>query len=139
MIFTELLRATNLQHKPRDILEHVDTGQMELATDHYTDGLDFWQLCCGVKGVPDDNETRLSILSIREDRLTRRIRWFMHCPTHNMICDALTQSGTFPHIMRLVNTGVWHMNTIATKPFTARRIRERRYHYDEGDLLRLEA
>eukprot|EP00959_Pyramimonas_sp_CCMP1952_P352109 7377626-Pyramimonas_sp.AAC.1 len=51
MRFTELLRATGLQHKLRDILEYFDAGQMEVVTDHYTDCLDCWQLCCGVKGV----------------------------------------------------------------------------------------
>eukprot|EP00959_Pyramimonas_sp_CCMP1952_P385393 8077005-Pyramimonas_sp.AAC.1 len=74
MRFTELLRTTDRQHKPRDILEYFDAGQMEIATDHCADCWDFWQLCRGVKGVPSDKNSRLLILSIREERLTRRIR-----------------------------------------------------------------
>eukprot|EP00959_Pyramimonas_sp_CCMP1952_P137967 2887852-Pyramimonas_sp.AAC.1 len=112
---------------------------MEIVTDHYTDCLDFWQLCCGVKGVPSDKDSRLSILSIREERLTGRIRYFVHCPTHNMICDALTRTGVFPQIMRLVSTGVWQIVTINGKQFTARKVQNRKQEYIERDLLRLEA
>eukprot|EP00959_Pyramimonas_sp_CCMP1952_P253258 5291113-Pyramimonas_sp.AAC.1 len=84
MRFPELLRSSQYQRKPRDVLEVFDSGEMEIVTDHYTDCLDFWQLCCGVKGVPSDKNSRLSILSSREERLTGRIRSFTHCPTHNM-------------------------------------------------------
>eukprot|EP00959_Pyramimonas_sp_CCMP1952_P111721 2336808-Pyramimonas_sp.AAC.1 len=67
MRFTELLRSTQYQHRPRDVLEYSDSGEMEMVTDHYTDCLAFSQLCCGMKKVPSDKNIRLSILSIREE------------------------------------------------------------------------
>eukprot|EP00959_Pyramimonas_sp_CCMP1952_P423373 8868625-Pyramimonas_sp.AAC.1 len=126
MRFTELLRATSYQHRPRDVLQYFDSGRMELAIDHYTDCLDFWPLCCGIKGVPRDKNSRLSIRPIREKRLTHRIRWFIHCPTHNMI-------------MTLVSTSIWKISSINGKQFTATNVIERKNEYNENDLLCLEA
>ena len=56
-----------------------------------------------------------------------------------MICDALTKTGIFPQIMRLVSTGVWTISSINGKQFTARKVKHQKTEYEERDLLRLEA
>eukprot|EP00959_Pyramimonas_sp_CCMP1952_P451462 9452335-Pyramimonas_sp.AAC.1 len=139
MRFTELLRSTQYHHRPRDVLAYFDSCEMDIVTDHYTDCRDVWQLRCGTKGMPSDKNSRLSILSIREERLTGRIRHFMHCPTHNMKSDALTRTGIFPQIMRLFSTGTRHNNSIHGKQFVARKVDYKKSEYTERDLLRLEA
>ena len=80
---------------------------MELRVDHYTDCLDFWQLCCGEKGIPSDKGSRLAIFSMREERLSGRIRGFIHIRTTIMLADGLTKIGIYDQLMRHQTTGYW--------------------------------
>eukprot|EP00959_Pyramimonas_sp_CCMP1952_P113451 2370957-Pyramimonas_sp.AAC.1 len=59
---------------------------MDIVTDYYADCLDFWQLCCGAKGVPSDKNSRLSILSVREGRFTGCIRYSLSDSQHDTRC-----------------------------------------------------
>ena len=95
-------------------------------------------MCCGIKGVPSDKNNRLAILSMREERLSGRIRWFIHLPTHNMIMDGLTKPGLFPCLMHLATTGNWQINYKRDKGFTMRRVDRTSLEYSEDDLVRLD-
>ena len=135
--WTELLRCTNTQHKASDMMSIFDSSAYEIRIDHCTDCMDFWQLCCGIKGVPSDKNSRLAVLSMREERLSGRIRHFMHFPTEAIIVDGLTKSGLFKLLMEHLTTGRW-MLTNLKKPITIRTVSTPRAEYDERDLLDLQ-
>eukprot|EP00959_Pyramimonas_sp_CCMP1952_P252447 5274503-Pyramimonas_sp.AAC.1 len=58
-----------------------------------------------MNGIPVDKTQRLSILSLREDRLSGRARRMYHWPTVLMVMDALTKVGVFPHMMDYLLSG----------------------------------
>ena len=54
----------------------------------------------------NDKTQRIVAMSIREDRLTRIIRFFYHSPTSNMLADGLTKVGVFPQLLTYATTGL---------------------------------
>ena len=128
------------QQKAVDMMKIFESNALDLRVDHVTDCFDFWQLCCGEKGIPSDKSSRLAILSMREERLSGRIRGFIHCPTELMLVDALTKVGIFSQIMRHVTTGTWDTNATNlsnTKTGTLRLIKNIKQDFDEQDLVDL--
>ena len=135
---TEIITCTDRQHKASDMMEVFDRSLYQIRVDHCTDCMDFWQLCCGVKGVPSDKGSRLAVLSMREERLSGRIRHFLHLPTEIMLVDGLTKSGTFKLLMNHMTTGVWKIEVPKNKYVTMRTVIEPRTSFDEADLLDLD-
>ena len=122
------------------LMEIQQRGSTILPIDSYTDCMDLWELACGMRGIPSDKSQRLCILSIREERMTRRIRGFGHLPTSCILPDALTKVGTFPVLMHWQTTGIWQVNATTTrgKPIKMR-VMERREEedIDEDDLVNI--
>ena len=114
-----------------------DKGQYLIPIDHWTDCRDFWELCCGIKGVPADKSQRLSVLMMREDRLTGKIRNFILVGTTNMVGDGLTKTGMFPEVMMLQTTGLFRVTDDPKKDICLRTIKDRRDEITEGDLMEL--
>ena len=134
-MFTQILfneRATT------KLLLHIqDTGSYLLPLDVWTDCMDLFSLSTGLKGVPADKSQRLSVLTMREERLAGRLRNYIHMPTSGMIADALTKQGTFPQFMKLLTTGFLRLPPIVLnrqKPVTLRRLAAKD-DYTEDDLL----
>ena len=138
LCYTGIIRATNRQHTAKDMLYIFDTSSLEIRTDQYTDCLDFWQLCCGEKGIPSDKGSRLAILSMREERLSGRIRAFIHIPTEIMLVDGLTKVGLYPVLMRHLTTGFWATGGVPTAKSITMRIADRKQDFDEDDLVQLD-
>ena len=138
--FTELLSGIAFADpRPLDrLLEVSDSACYTLPLDHVTDCHDLLELVCGIKGVPSDKTQRLSILAIREDRLSRRIRHFLHVPTNAMIMDGLTKTGTYPELLRLLSSGFWRVWSPPEKHVTIRTC-ARKDNFDEQDLLDLKS
>ncbi len=133
--FTEVLRCTQYQHKAADMIDIFDKSEYMIKVDHYTDCMDFWQLCCGLKGVPSDKGSRLSILSMREERLSGRLRTFIHIPTTLMIMDGLTKIGIYQQLMTHMTTGIWTLDNIADMEITLRRTANTTSDFSEQDLI----
>ena len=76
---------------------------------------------------------------MREERLSGRIRGFIHAPTEIMLMDALTKIGIFPQIMRHATTGTWDTSEalLKAKSGTIRIIDRPRQDFDEQDLVDL--
>lgn len=76
-----------------------ETGAFCFPIDDYGDCKDLWELMTGMKGVPQDRHQRLYVLSLREDRMTGRIRKTVLVPTEIMVADALTKVMVSPQFM----------------------------------------
>ena len=104
-----------------------------LPTDHVTDCMDLFELVTNVKGLSSDKSQRLAVLALREDRVTRRVRNFVHTPTATMLSDGLTKSGLFLRLMEFATTGIWKVELDQNN---AVRVRQRvaTADYSEADL-----
>jgi hypothetical protein len=136
-IFTQILfneRATT-----KLLLRIQDEGSYLLPLDVWTDCMDLFSLTTGLKGVPADKSQRLSVLTMREERLAGRLRNYVHMPTAGMIADALTKQGTFAQFMKLLTTGFLRLPPVVLnrqKPVTLRRLASK-CEYTEDDLLQI--
>ena len=126
-------------HKVADVkmlLDIQDNGLWLIPVDHVTDCFDFYELCTGAKGVPADKSQRLSVLSMREERLSGRLRRLYHCPTQLMLADGLTKPGIFPNLMQFLSTGMWLLQWTPEKPMRMRASKAR--EFTEQDLVNLD-
>ena len=137
-IYSDVHPIPSQPHMTRlqQLIHMQDQGLYCIPIDHYTDCKDLWELCCGLRGVPSDKSQRLAILSMREDRLSGRLRNFVLVDTHNMLADGLTKSGTFPALNEWATTGFWRMKAHETRPIMIRKLL-RTMTYDEDDLISL--
>jgi hypothetical protein len=103
-----------------------------IPIDHYTDCGDFFELVTGSKGCPQDKTQRLHILSVREDRITRRIRFFVQIPTESMLVDALTKVMLSGLLMTFLTSGFWRIQHADHK--VRLRVMPGRAQYTEKDL-----
>eukprot|EP00959_Pyramimonas_sp_CCMP1952_P207170 4333734-Pyramimonas_sp.AAC.1 len=87
--------------------------------------------------VPSDKPIRFAVLSMREGRLSGRIRNFIHLPTEVVIVDGLTKTGTSKLLMEHMTTGAWHVLPPKGKYITLRKINKTQDIYSEQDLLDL--
>eukprot|EP00959_Pyramimonas_sp_CCMP1952_P145828 3053215-Pyramimonas_sp.AAC.1 len=97
-----------------------------------------------MKGIPVDKTQRLSILSLREDRLSGRVRRFYHWPTEVMVMDSLTKPGQFPQMQDYLLSGVIrHRGLLKMKNgienvITVKEIASRT-EFTESDLVNIQA
>ena len=75
------------------------------AHDQMTDCMDLYELVTNNRGLSADKGQRLIIVSLREDRMSGRIRTFQHIPTAAMIADGLTKTGVFLQLLRFCTSG----------------------------------
>jgi hypothetical protein len=103
-----------------------------IPIDHYTDCGDFFELVTGSKGCPQDKTQRLHVLSVREDRITRRIRFFVQIPTESMLVDALTKVMLSGLLMTFLTSGYYRIQHADHK--VRLRVMPGRSQYSEKDL-----
>ncbi len=96
-------------NKPLLLQELQDTGQCPIPVDAYIDCMDLWELCCGMRGTPQDKSQRLGILAIREERRSLRLRRLYHIRTHVMLADYLTKTigADSKSLLELTTSGIW--------------------------------
>ena len=121
-------------------MQIADLGAFILPVHCVTDCNDLLELATGERGIPADKSQRLSVLSIREERLSGRCRLFSHVPTDVMLADALTKLGTFPVFLKFQSTGIWD----TTLPTSTKKLLKittrtlaRRNDFDENDFENL--
>ena len=134
--FTELYMEPiyRVPHTLGNLMLLETDGKMILRADLLTDCHDLFELISGLRGVPSDKSQRLAILSLREERLSGRIRLTMHGPTTIMTSDGLTKDGTYPQLMELLKTGHLNFTDTRGKPISVRQL-WRMDTYDEQDLV----
>ena len=92
------------------LLQLQDQNACIIPVDQVTDCMDLFELVTNVKGLSNDKAQHLAILALREDRITRRIRNFIHAPTKGMLADGLAKDGVFEQLLRFATTGCCALN-----------------------------
>ena len=72
----------------------------------YTHG-PLYRLVTSGKSLPQDRMQRVYVMSIREDRVLRKIRNFIKMPTEIMLADGLTKSKFCAVLQYYMQTGWW--------------------------------
>ena len=95
--------------RPLQLQERLDRGQLSVPVDAYVDCMDLRELCCGLRGTPQDKSQRLGILSLREERRTLRLRRLYHVRTKWMVSDMLTKTigADSKSLLELITSGCW--------------------------------
>ena len=103
--------AVHMYHvrRPLDLQEMLDAGRLPIPIDAWIDCMDLWELCCGLRGTPQDKSQRLGVLSLREERRTLRLRRLFHTRTSWMLADMLTKSTGVDSrsLLELITSGCW--------------------------------
>ena len=91
----------------------LDAGKLPIPVDAWIDCMDLWELCCGLRGTPQDKSQRLGVLSLREERRAHRLRRLYHVRTKWMLADMLTKSVGVDSrsLLELLTCGIWTMQT----------------------------
>ena len=105
----ELISQKQSKLTPLQLLALQDDGLIPLPVDMGIDCMDFWELCCGYRGIPQDKSQRLAVLAIREERRTHRLRRLYHLRTASMLSDMLTKVSGWDSVSlkELVTSGFW--------------------------------
>lgn len=119
----------------RGLLDVQECGAYALPIDDYGDCRDLFELMTGAKGVPQDRHQRLYVLSLREDRMSGRIRRTILVPTEVMVSDALTKKMVARQLMNLITSGFLFMRT---EKSICCRVRVKADEYTEKDLEEIE-
>ena len=87
----------------------LDAGRLPVPVDAWIDCMDLCELCCGIRGTPQDKSQRLGVLSLREERRTLRLRRLYHVRTTWMLADMLTKATGVDSrsLLELITSGVW--------------------------------
>ena len=98
--------------RPLDLQEMLDAGRLPIPIDAWVDCMDLWELCCGLRGTPQDKSQRLGVLSLREERRTLRLRRLYHIRTSWMLADMLTKSTGVDSrsLLGLITSGCWRVH-----------------------------
>ena len=92
---TEMHSPTQLS--PDAMLMISDGNLMDMPADVETDCNDLFELCTGVRGVPQDRTQRLIIMSLREKRCTGKIRNLIWVDPRDMLANCLTKHEAQPN------------------------------------------
>ena len=91
------LRLTEILDKPhRHVSEAIRCHERDrfiIPSDHMTDCHDMYDLISGNKPLPQDRTQRMYVMSLREERVSGRLRYLYKVPTESMLADAITKSG----------------------------------------------
>ena len=104
----EVMHNYNIK-RPLELQEMLDSGRLPIPVDAWIDCMDLWELCCGLRGTPQDKSQRLGVLSLREERRTLRLRRLYHVRTTWMLADMLTKATGVDSrsLLQLITCGVW--------------------------------
>ena len=120
-----------------DLINIAEQGLFIVPIDNYMDCRDAFELMCGSRGIPSDKSQRLSTLSLREDRLTGRLRYTILTDTVNMLADGLTKPGLFESLMGMLSSGYWTLRPHPAKPCCIR-FSVKQSTVTEDDLVKLD-
>jgi hypothetical protein len=95
------LRQTEMhsqyQLTPDRMLYIADAMKLDMPADVQTDCNDLFELCTGIRGIPQDRTQRLIIMSLREKRCTGKVRNVIWTDTRDMMANCLTKHEAQPN------------------------------------------
>ena len=89
-----------------DLIKIQEENNNRLPVDSYGDCRDLWELITGLRSTPQDRTQRLYVLSIKEARISGRLRQIAIVPTECMTADALTKPMISPCLLKLMSSGM---------------------------------
>ena len=124
-----------LQPSIKDLIQVQEEGDPKLPIDFYGDCRDLFELTTGLRTLPQDKSQRLYILSLKECRLSGRMRLLTLIPTQCMTSDSLTKPMIHDSMLNLLTTGTVRFFNEPNHPVTSR-ILPAVHEYDEHDLMK---
>jgi len=94
-------------HTVNELIKMQELNLYSIPTDHCTDCDDLFKLVCSGKALPQDRMQRVYVMSIREDRVHRRIRFMIKLPTEIMVADGLTKQMDCKVLRYFMEHGWW--------------------------------
>jgi hypothetical protein len=102
-----------------DMIRIEERGLFDLSHDMVTDCNDLYELLTGHKGIPQDRSQRLIIMSLRELRVTGRIRNVFWCDTTDMLANSLTKHTAYDEqLWRLMKDGFLKVKKTTRRRFS---------------------
>ena len=86
------------------------------------------------KTLPQDKTQRIYILSLRESRLSGRVRWMALVPTQSMVAGVLTKPMHAKQILTLLTSGVLGVKNEETHHLQMKRLPPK-FEIEERDLF----
>ena len=111
-----------------------EAGNPQLPVDDYGDCNDVFQLVTMGKTLPQDKTQRIYVLSLRESRLSGRVRWMSLVPTQSMVADVLTKTMHAPQMLTLLTSGVLEIKNEETHHVQSKRLPPK-FEIEEHDLF----
>ena len=111
-----------------------EAGNPQLPIDDYTDCNDVYQLVTMSKTLPQDKTQRIYVLSLRESRLSGRVRWMALVPTESMVADVLTKPMHAKQMLTLLTSGVLEVKNEETHHLQMKRLPPK-FEIEERDLF----
>ena len=91
----------------KELIKMQELNCVIMPTDHCTDCNDLFELVCSGKSLPQDRMQRVYVMSIREDRVLRKIRNMIKVPTEIMLGDGLTKVKKCEVLHDFIRIGCW--------------------------------
>ena len=135
-----MVRMAEIMHKEKapsiqQLIGIQEGGFPELPMDFYGDCKDVFELVTGARTLPQDKGQRLYILSIKESRISGRMRMMVLVPADCMTSDSLTKPMVHHSMLYLLTTGMVQFANQEDHPVTAR-ILPALENYDEHDIVK---
>ena len=120
-----MVRLAEFHHpKPqpsiKELIQVQEEGDPRLPIDFYGDCRDVFELTTGLRTLPQDKSQRLYILSLKECRLSGRMRLLTLVPTQCMTSDSLTKPMVHDSMLNLLTTGTVRFHNEPNHPVTSR-------------------
>ena len=108
-----LMGMVDRVHTVQELIKMQELNLSVIPTDHCTDCDDLFKLVCSGKSLPQDRMQRVYVMSIREDRVLRKIRNMVKLPTDLMLADGLTKIKVCPvlqdYLLNYLTSGLYQI------------------------------
>ena len=136
------LRLTEILGRPNkkiaDAIHCYENSGFIIPSDHMTDCHDMYDLISGNKPLPQDRTQRMYVMSLREERVSGRLRYLYKTPTESMLADAITKSGFKPQMMDFLSTGLLVLRNEPKQKMSVRYIKNYKQDATEEELATLD-
>ena len=104
-----LMGMVDRVHTVQELIKMQELNLSVIPTDHCTDCDDLFKLVCSGESSPQDRMQRVYVMSIREDRVLRKIRNMVKLPTDIMLADGLAKIKACLVLQYYLEMGWWHI------------------------------
>ena len=111
-----MVRLAELHHPAKaptikQLVQIQEAGDPKIPMDFYGDCRDLFELITGRRTLPQDKSQRLYVLSLKESRVSGKLRMATLVPTEAMTADSLTKPMVHDCMLLLLTTGIVRFST----------------------------